>query len=384
MVVKVNEAVAVSDLSFGFNVNRIGVVIESYHAADALSGAFRGIEFRDHAPAAVDKIISLSAVKGACRIGRKGKGAVPERSGPPGLIRVRGNEFVELFAVVGRDVFNVSRVFEPPLDLKACDTRLNELFKVGALIVIHQAQDMFVSREKPARAIVDGVGKAAWLRAFAAVGGPPALGAGKVAAPGIGNAERAVHEKLDAGAVNGLTAPGDFSQGELARQDHLVKPEAVEKPGFFGRPDIALGGSVQFYGGQIQFQEPQILNNERIHARTVSVPGKLPGFFNFVLKKDGIKRQVDSRVVIFSPGRKRLNGSEGISRRSAGPEAGTADINGVGTMINRGTGHIRVARGRKKLQGKAAGGVSWNHRNAARKPASSDAGGIAALLSQFS
>jgi len=147
-------------------------------------------------------------------------------------------------------LLKLGRMKTPRLD--ALDTQRGD---VGALVVVFQAEYMAVVRHKAAFVIDHLVGQATGLAAFAPVGAAPGVRGADVTLAAVGHAQRAMDKKLQraAGGVGGGADGGDLRQVQFARQHHLAKTHVLQKPGFFGRADVALGAGVQLDRRQVNF-----------------------------------------------------------------------------------------------------------------------------------
>ena len=256
------------------------------------------------------------------------------------------NQVVEFLTVVRRDVLHVSGVLKPSFDLKTRDARVNERFQIAALIVVHQTQNVLTVGQLPSVAVKNGVGQAARLGAGSAVRTAARFRTGQVTAPGIGDAERTVHEKLNACASHCFAAAANFFERQFPCEHNLVKPEVIEKSRFFRCADVALCGSMDFEGRQRFGEQPHVLNDEGINTGIVSLPREPHRLIQLIVEKNGIKRHVDAGMIVLRPSRKLRKIIQGIPGGRPSPKPGAADINGSASEYTFALGftHFSTAR----------------------------------------
>ena len=114
----------------------------------------------------------------------------------------------------------------------------------------------------------EAVGKAARLRALASVGGPaaPRL-AGKTLA-GVGDAERAVDERLHL-RLGAVADGGDLAHAQLATDDDALASELAREFGALGGGDGHLGGTVDGEVGRDaadELDEADVLDDDGVDA----------------------------------------------------------------------------------------------------------------------
>jgi len=95
-----------------------------------------------------------------------------------------------------------------------------------------------------------------------------------------------------------------------------------------------LCAGVQLNRRQVQFQQPHVLDDERIHTCVVQLADELAGRFQFVVAQDGVDRHKNAAVeavrVFDQPG----NVLHRVVGTAARPEAGAADVHRIGAVVD--------------------------------------------------
>ena len=116
---------------------------------------------------------------------------------------------------------------------------------------------------------------------------------------------------------------------QLAGQDDLGEAHLGQEAGLLRGADVALGGGVQVDGREVQLQQPQVLDDEGVHAGVVEVLDQAAGGLQLVVVEDGVEGDVDAGVeavgVLHQAGDLRHR----VVRIVAGAEGRAADVDGV-------------------------------------------------------
>ena len=200
------------------------------------------------------------------------------------------------------------------------------------------------------RKVGDVVGQATGLRALSAVGRASCERRRKIAFARIAHAQGAGNEKLDAGARHRLADGRDFVERQFAGRHDLCESQTVEKGRFFRRADVALGGRVNFDVGKLSLEQPQILYDQGVDSGLFGLPGGVDCLIELVVVDERIERHVDAGSILM---RKLGDAGEILKGVACGlpcTECGPADVDGVGTVQDRGTSRFKVSCGRKEFK----------------------------------
>ena len=113
---------------------------------------------------------------------------------------------------------------------------------------------------------------------------------------------------------------------------------------------------------QIDLQQPHILQDQRIGAGLVHLPGELAGALDFVIAQDGVEGDENLGMEAVGIRGEALNVGHRVAGAVAGAELGAADIHGIGTVFDGldadigGTQRVRGSFGQALLlDGSSAG-----------------------------
>ena len=249
------------------------------------------------------------------------------------VARVGCDDLVEQHAVVGGDVLDVGQVLQPALDLERRDAGLDQRAQVVGLIVVLHRQQVLVLGDRLALVVDQGVGQAAGLRAFAAIGAPPGVGMADVALARIGDTERAVHKILQ----RQRRRVSNFSHlfdAHFARQ-HDLREAGVFQEFCLGRiADVGLRRGVQLDRRQIEFKQAHVLDDQRVDAGFVQFPGQPAAAFEFRIVQDGIECNEDLGPETVGEVTQAPDLGDIVAGAVAGAEGGAADIDGIGAVLD--------------------------------------------------
>ena len=164
----------------------------------------------------------------------------------------------------------------------------------------------------------------------------------------MADTQRSVNEKLQ--WYRGLSPDFlDLIDAQLTTQHHLFKAQAFQFLDPFQRKVVALCAGMQRNGRQVEFQQRKVLYNQRIHTSVPAIPSQTPSFFLFILVKQGVQGHVHLSVKQRCMTAKLLYILDAISRFLTGTEGRTADIHGIGAMIDGSDAYLNIFSGGKKL-----------------------------------
>ena len=201
------------------------------------------------------------------------------------------------------------------------------------------------------------VGQAAGLRALAAIGAAPGVGVADVALAAVGHAQRAMHEEFQrAGGFGGDRA--NLAERQFARQHDLREADVLQEARLGRRADVGLRAGVQLDRRQVDFEQAHVLHDQRIGAGLVDLPDQLARLFDLVVAQDGVERDEHLRAVAMRVPRQPLDVGHRVAGIGPRAEGRSADVDGVGAMVDRRDAEIGVLRGRKQFQMLAIG-LHW-------------------------
>ena len=195
------------------------------------------------------------------------------------------------------------------------------------------------------------VRQTAGLRAVATVGAAPGVRVADVTLATVGDAQRAVNKELQRGlGPCGGTNCGNLAEIELARQHDLTQAHVLQEAGLLRGADVGLGAGVQLDRWQVEFQQTHVLDDQRIDTGVVELPDLLPRRFQFVVAQNRVERDEHARVEAVRVPHQSRNVGHLVGGRGTRAERGTADVNGVGAVVDGFDADIGVARGREQFK----------------------------------
>ena len=121
---------------------------------------------------------------------------------------------------------------------------------------------------------------------------------------------------------------------EFARQNDLREADIFEKLHLVGVAIVGLRAGVQLDRRQIQFQQAHVLDDQRVGAGFVELPGELAGAFQFVVVQDGVQRDEDLGAVAMGEIAQASDFGDIVAGAVAGAEGRPADIDGIGAVLD--------------------------------------------------
>ena len=91
---------------------------------------------------------------------------------------------------------------------------------------------------------------------------------------------------------------------------------------------------MQLDGRQVEFEQAHVLDDQRIDARFVQLPGQLPAVFELRIVQDGIQRDKDLGPVAVGEIAQALDIGDIVAGAIAGPEGRAADVDGIGAVLD--------------------------------------------------
>ena len=240
------------------------------------------------------------------------------------------------------DILHVAHIFVTPFNLEGAYTSINQRAEVGSLIVIFHRQQMFFIGNHPPLIVFQCVWQTARLRAIATVGATPCLRMRNVALTRIGHAQCPMNKEFN-GRVRSLVNRADLIKIQLSRQHNLREANIREELRFFNCTNVALRTGVQFNRRNIKFQNPHILNNQRIDTGLVEVSNQPLRGFQLIIMQNGVKR--DENFCTITMGKRHQLGNifQAITGIMTGTKTRAADINSIGTVQNSFAGNGGIA-----------------------------------------
>ena len=260
-----------------------------------------------------------------------------------------------------RDVGDIFGRLEPALDLERRDAGGNEFRhdRIGGEIL--RREQIFLAAEIDILAIADEVvGQPAGLGALPAVGAAAPERLAREALSGIGHAERAVHKHLE--RHRRLAADGDdFIDGEFPGEHHPLHAELLRQTDALGTGECHLRRGVQREIGTDRLDEAggaDGLDEHGVDARLSDGHDHLLELRQLVAEDERVERGVALEPPTMEHGHEP---GQVVDREVRGPgpgvEAGLeAEIDGVGTVFDRGADAVPVTGGREEFGSGGHGG----------------------------
>jgi hypothetical protein len=114
----------------------------------------------------------------------------------------------------------------------------------------------------------------------------------------------------------------NFVEAAFARQNDLREADIFEEFHLGRVADVGLRAGVQLDRRQVQFEQAHVLDDQRIGAGFVELPGQLPAVFEFVVVQDGIQRDEDLGPVAVGEIAQALDFGDIVAGAVAGAEGG--------------------------------------------------------------
>ena len=146
---------------------------------------------------------------------------------------------------------------------------------------------------------------------------------------------------------------------QLARQHDLRQAGVLQKARLFRRADVGLRAGVQLHGRQVELQQAHVLDDERVGAGLVQLPGELARRLQLVVAQDGVEGDEDACVKAVRVARQPLDVGQRVAGAGTGAETGAANVDGVGAVVDGFDADVRIARGAEqfKLVGQGHGQI---------------------------
>jgi hypothetical protein len=120
----------------------------------------------------------------------------------------------------------------------------------------------------------------------------------------------------------------------FARQNNLRETGIFEEFHLGRVAVVGLRAGVQLDRRQIHFEQAHVLDDQRIGAGFVQLPGQLASFLEFVIAQDGIQGDENLGVVAVGKGTQAGDFGDVVAGAVAGPEGRAANIDGIGAMLD--------------------------------------------------
>jgi 3-hydroxymyristoyl/3-hydroxydecanoyl-(acyl carrier protein) dehydratase len=316
-------------------------------AAHLHAQVLRRIEGADVFLAALGEIVGVAAIEILVDVRREEDLRVP--AGGPHETGAALQDLVEQQAIVGRDVLHVAHVLVAALDLERTDAGVDQRFQVAALVVVLHRQQVLVVGHDAALAIRQGIRQPARLGTVAAVGAAARVRMRDIALPGKRDAQGAMDEVFER-RVHLRADLADLVDGQLACQHQLGEADVTQEFRLLHGADVALRAGVQLDRRQVEFQQPHVLDDQRIDARLVQLPDLLARQIELGVVHDRVHRDEDAGAVAVRELHQAGDLFQGIAGIVAGAEGGAADIDGVGAMQDRLAADLGGFGGRQQFE----------------------------------
>ncbi len=134
-----------------------------------------------------------------------------------------------------------------------------------------------------------------------------------------------------------------------------------------GVTDVGLGAGVKLDGRQVEFEQPHVLHDERVHPGVVELPDQLARRFQLSVEQDGVGGDEDFGVIAVRVRHQARNVHHRVVRRRACAEGRAADIHRVCAVVDGFDAEVGGLRRGKELEGVAGFSHGTAHPRSARK-----------------
>ena len=155
-----------------------------------------------------------------------------------------------------------------------------------------------------------------------------------------------MHESLKGHLGHSLMDAANLGQGEFAGQHHLTEAQVAQPPHLIDSAVVHLRTGMEGHR-KVHLQQCHILHDEGIHPHTAQFLSQLAHLIEFVVKEDGVERDIDLHAIDMGKVHDRLYVTDAVARSSTGSKTRSTHIDGISTVQNGFTGRSRIA-GRSK------------------------------------
>jgi CHASE1-domain containing sensor protein len=150
----------------------------------------------------------------------------------------------------------------------------------------------------------------------------------------------------------------DLRPRELARQHHLREAGVLQEARFLRRADVGLRAGVQLDRRQLELQQAHVLHDQRVGAGLVELPGQLARALELIVAQDRVDGDEDARAEAVRVARQTLDVGHRVAGLVARTEIRPADVDGIGTVVDRLDADVGVTGGSEQFEfGARHGGV---------------------------
>ena len=168
----------------------------------------------------------------------------------------------------------------------------------------------------------------------------------------VGHAQSAVHEKFNHRAlgVDHIADGADLRQRQFAGQHDLAQTRVLQELGFLRRADVGLRAGVELDRWHVDFEQPHVLDDQRVHPRVVQLPSELACPFEFVVAQDGVERDKDAAVKAVRVLHQFRNVLHRVVGRGARTERWPPNVDGIGPVVDGFYADVQVAGGGEEFE----------------------------------
>ena len=124
----------------------------------------------------------------------------------------------------------------------------------------------------------------------------------------------------------------------------------MQKTRFLGRADVGLRAGMQLDGRQVQFQQAHVLNDQRVGAGVVDLPGHVARALQLIVAQDGVERDEDAAAKAVRVFDQAIQVADVVARRGACAKGRAADVDGIGAVVNGRDADVGVAGGGQQFK----------------------------------
>lgn len=260
---------------------------------------------------------------------------------------------VEEIAVRLGDGRHVLRLLLPALDLETHDAGVGDLGEMVVRAEVLRRNQIAAIELGVVLDVGEDVVLAARLRARAPIRAPLRDHAGHVALSGVGDAERAVHERLESKRRNGGANRADVVERVLARKDDAID---AELPHHFGSALVVHGHLRRPVNFEIRIDalnqpdQAKVLDDDRVNTEIDRFAEEHQRIDELGGLDENVQREVDATTTLMRDAARFAKLLERELRAVvAGVEARRAHVDGVGAIGDGGADGVQGTSGGEQL-----------------------------------
>ncbi len=124
----------------------------------------------------------------------------------------------------------------------------------------------------------------------------------------------------------------------------------MQEAGFLGRADVGLGGGVQLDRWHVDLQQAHVLNDQRVHAGVVQLPGQFARGLQLVVAQDRVHGHEDAAVEAVRVLRQASNLFHRVVGTGARAKRRPANVDRVGPVVHGLDADVGVAGGGEQFE----------------------------------